>query len=802
MSSSERYSAPARLSPNPIGAPLARAAALPLLQGRGCYVDDMQLPRMLHAAFLRSPHAHARIDAIRTDAARALPGVVHIATGAELAKLCKPYVGVLAHLPGMKAAPQYPLAIDRALWQGEPVVAVVAQSRAAAEDALQVVEVDWQELPALTEARAALRADAPCIHPELGDNMLFEARVAGADVDHAFACADKVIAVSFTSDRHTAVPLETRGVVADFNRGSRRLTVYQSTQTPFMMQALYARLLDIPEHHIRVVCRDVGGAFGGKIHIFGDELCAVALAVMLGRPVKFIADRLESFVTDVHARGHELDVRMGLSSDGEIRAVEVDDLIGAGPYSMYPRGSVNEARHVLNLTAGCYRNRTYRARARVVLQNKNMYAQYRAVGHPIACLGGEVALDIGARALGLDPIEIRRRNLIPANAYPYTLPSGIVYEKLSLEPCLDRLVAMMDYPRLRDEQARARAAGIYRGIGVAIYVENSNHFTAAYGRGGAPIASQDGCTMRVDGNGAITVAAGVAEMGQGASAVLAQIAAAAVGVPLERINVLVGDTAVAPYGGGNWGSRGTGIAGEATWLTGRALRDAILGCARVLLECEAAQLDVRAGDIVDAVTGEARMSLQALAQAVYFRPDRFPRAIQPELVATRHYAQKAFEGGIYTNGAQASYLEVDIETGGVRLLKHWAVDDCGVAVNPLLVEEQVRGGVVQGIGHALFESCRYDERGQLTNGSLVDYLVPMAAELPDIEVGHVSTPTASSALGAKGAGESGVTGAPAAVLNAINDALAPIGALVTAIPATPERILAALAFARSRAPAG
>jgi carbon-monoxide dehydrogenase large subunit len=789
----------ARGSANLIGAPLPRQSALPLLAGRGCYVDDISLPRMLHVAFLRSPHAHARIHKIHTAAARDLAGVSRVVTGADLKRLAKPYVGVLLHMTGMKAAAQYPLAVDRATWQGEPVAAVAARTRAEAEDAVQAIEVDWEPLPALTDTAAALLPGAPLIHPELGDNILFAANVESGKVDDAFGRADRVIELSLVTDRHTAVPLETRGVLADFNRASGKLTVHQSTQTPFMMQALYARLLGLPEHRIRVQCKDVGGGFGGKIHIFGDELCAVALAVELGRPVKFIADRLEAFVADVHSRGHELNVRIALASNGEILAVDVDDVIGVGPYSMYPRGSVNEARHVVNLSAGCYRNRNYRARSRVVLQNKAMYAQYRAVGHPIACLAGEVAIENAARVLGVDSVEIRRRNLISDDAYPYTLPSGIVFERLSLRQCLDTLVERMNYQALRAEQQRALSRGCYRGIGFSIFVENSNHFTAAYGRGGAPIASQDGCYMRVDGNGAISVGVGVAEMGQGATAAIAQIAAAAIGVSLENINMVIGDTELVPYGAGNWGSRGTGIAGEATWQAGRALRDQILAAARVLLDCEAAQLDIRAGNIVDAATGRSRMSVCELAREVYFRPDHFPQEVQPELAVTRHFAQKRFEGGIYTNGAQASYVEVDVETGQVQIIRHWAVDDCGVAVNPLLVEEQIRGGIVQGIGHALYESCLYDPSGQLANGSLIDYLVPMSGEMPDIDVAHVSTPTASSALGAKGAGEAGVTGAPAAVLNAINDALAPFRASVSAIPATPERVLRALAAARRAA---
>jgi len=782
-----------------IGARVPRPDAPRLMRGRGRYVDNVQLARMLHVAFVRSPHAHARILGIDTGAARAMPGVVRIATGSDLASRVRPFKGVLAHLAGMKAAVQPALAIERATWQGEPVVAIVAQSRARAEDAAQAVVVDWAPLPAITDPEAALAPGATPIHPELGDNLLFEAKVDTGDVDAVFAAAHRVIETTLTTDRHTGVPLEPRGVVADFEPATGRLTVHQSTQVPFMMRAMYAGLLGLAEHRVRVVACDVGGGFGGKIHVFGDELAAVALSVELGRPVKFVADRLESFVSDVHARSHRVRTRLAFSREGDLLGVDVDDLFGVGPYSIYPRGSVNEARHVLALTGGCYRQRAYRGRTRVAFQNKPLYAQYRGVGHPIACLAGEVPLEIAARALGIDPVEMRRRNFIAREGYPYKLPSGAVYERLSQHACLDELVRRMDYPGLRAEQARLRARGIHRGIGLSAFVENSNHFTATYGRGGVPIASLDGCTMRLEPDGAVLVSAGVAEMGQGSATVLAQIAASALGVPLEAVSVTVGDTGAAPMSGGNWGSRGTGITGEAALRAGRALRDNVLAAARVLLDCEASRLDVREGGIVDAATGAPRMSLAALASAVYYRPDRFPREIEPELTVTRHVAQKGYEGGVYTNGVQASWLELDLATGFVRLLRHWVVDDCGTAVNPLLVEEQLRGGVVQGLGHALFESCLYSDEGQLLNGSLADYLVPMAAEMPDIVVGHVSTPTATSALGAKGAGEAGVTGAPAAVLNAVNDALAPFGALVTHLPVTPQRVLDALRAVRTGA---
>ena len=778
-----------------IGAALPRPDARRLLQGRGQYVDDVQLPRMVHAAFLRSPHAHARIARLDVAAAAQAPGVVRVLTGADVAALCKPYVGALAHLAGMKSAPQYPLAIDRVRWQGEPVVAVIAGTRAQAEDAIGLVEAEFEELPAVTDPEAALDPATPVIHPELGDNLCYERAVDTGGVDEAFARADAVVGATFVTGRHTACTLEPRSIVADFNPAERQLTVRHSTQVPYMMQWILAHHFGLEETGVRVIAPDVGGSFGLKIHIYGDEMATVAAAILLGRPVKFVADRLESFASDFHARGHRVAARMAVAKSGDILAIEMDDLYGIGPYSGYPRGSANEAKQVLNLVGGPYRQRTYRGRTRVVFQNKAMYGQYRAVGHPVACTVTEGLADLAARAIGMDPAQFRRRNYIPADAYPYALVTGPVFEKLSQHAALDALLDLMDYDRLRREQGEARKRGIHRGIGLASFVEMSNPSAATYGLGGVSIASQDGCTIKLTATGGLTVASSINEFGQGATAAIAQIAASAVGAPVGKVKVVTGDTETTPYGGGNWGSRGTGIGGEAVWQAGRALRANILTLVARLAESEASLLDIRDGTVVEAATGAVRMSLEDVARTAYFRTDKVPKDFHPDLTVTRHYAQKHYDG-ICTNGIQACHLELDPETGFVTLLGHWVVDDCGTIVNPLLVDEQIRGGVVQGIGAALYEECLYSPEGQLLNATFADYLVPMAGEMPDIAVGHVSTPTATSELGAKGAGEAGTAGAAAAVMNALNDALAPLGAQVTQMPFTPERVLRALGKVR------
>jgi carbon-monoxide dehydrogenase large subunit len=775
-----------------IGRSVPRPNLARLTQGRAQYVSDITLPRMAHVAFVRSPHAHARISNIETTAARQAGGVIAVVTGAELAKVMTPWVGVLTHLKGIKSAPQYPIAVERACWQGEAVGAVVARTRALAEDACELVEVTYEELTPVTDAETALDPAMQVIHPELGDNLTFERKHEAGAPDQGFAQADTIIETTFRFGRHTGVTNEARSIVADWNPGDQRLTVYQGTQAPHMMQNLFAKHLGLEEHQVRVLTKDVGGSFGIKVHTYADEMATVALTKLLRRPIKFVADRLESFVTDIHARDHRVKAKIGVTRDGTITAFEIDDLTGIGPYSVYPRTSGIEANQVVNLVGGPYMCPNYRARARVVFQNKNVMCQYRAVGHPIATSVTEGLVELAAARIGLDPLELRRRNLIPDDAYPATGASGIKFEALSHHACLAHIDSMMNYAGLRAEQARLRDQGIHRGIGFAAFIEVTNPSAAFYGIGGARISAQDGATVRLDATGAIFCATGVTEQGQGTEAVIAQCVATAFGVSLERVRVITGDTDNVPYGGGTWASRAAGIGGEAAWQAGKALRANVLAAAASILQADPSKLDISNGVIIDVGSGRERIGLDEVARIVYFRPDTLPPGFQAEMVATRHYVPRGYPFA-FTNGIQASYLEVDTDTGFIKLLKHWCVEDCGTVINPQLVDEQIRGGVVQGIGAALFEHCVYDERGQLLNGTMADYLVPMAPEMPDIEVGHVVTPTADSELGAKGAGEAGTAGASGAIMNAVNDALRPLGATpITEIPMTPDVVLRAL----------
>lgn len=770
-----------------IGKRVSRPNAKRLVAGRGRYADDIQLPRMVHAAFARSPHPHARIQSIDTTAARASEGVIAVMTGAELAEICGPWTGGAAHIPSLRSPEQYAMAVDVARWQGEPVAVVVATTRALAEDAVDLVDIDWAPLPAVSGGIDALDADTAQVHPGEAGNLAFEAK-AGADT--AQAGGSPTVSATFTFGRHTGVPLETRATVADWNAGDESLTVYASHQTPWQQQDVLSRHLGVDEHKVRVICPDVGGGFGIKLHVYGDEVAAAALSRVLGRPVKFVADRLESFVSDMHSRDHT--VVASLTADGgRVTAMTVDAVGGIGPYSAYKRASIGEGMMNLNLSGAPYALDAYTGRFRAAFQNRPTVAMYRAVGQPIATAVTEQLVDIAAAKAGVDPAEFRRNSYIAQDAFPTSTLSGVPLTPLSLTECLDTLLDMMNYDALRREQSELRARNVWRGIGLATFVELTAVGGAYYGPAQARVSTQDGATVKLEPTGKINVVTSVTDQGQGTPTGIAQIVGDRLGLGMDDIAVsFSGDTATTPYGGGAWASRGLTIGGEAAWRAADALAENLCSLAGAILQTAPDTLDVGPGGIRDRATGEVRMSLAEAAEAGHFRHDLLPPGTQPELAATRHYAPQA--PFCIANGIQGALVEVDLQTGFVTPLKHWVVEDCGRVINPLLVDEQIRGGVVQGIGGALFEHCIYDDDANLLNGTLADYMVPMAAEMPDIQVGHVETPTEGTELGAKGAGEAGTVGAPAAIMCAVNDALRPHGALVTEMPMTPEIVLDAL----------
>ncbi|UWQ35439.1 xanthine dehydrogenase family protein molybdopterin-binding subunit (plasmid) [Leisingera sp. M527] len=781
----------------PIGSPMPRSDLKRLLSGRGRYTDDIKLPRMLHVTYLRSPYAHATIDAIQTGEAATSPGVEAVFTGADLAKICTPWVGDAAHRPNLKSAPQYPMAVERVTWQGEPVVAIVAETRAQAEDAAELVEIDWTPLTPLTDPEAALADGAEIMHESLGTNLVDEQVIRSGDPEDAFAQADHVVENQFRFNRQTGVTLEPRTVIANFEPQTEQLDVFQSHQSPFQMQDVYAVHLPVPEQNIRVICPDVGGAFGVKLHVYGDEVATVAISVLMGRAVKFCADRLESFVSDTHARDHIVNARMALKDDGTILAFEVDDLSAVGPYSHYRRFSNVEGLQTIVSAGACYQFQNYYGRTRIAFQNKTMVGMYRGVGLPLACAVGEQMIDHAAAALNRDPVDFRKQNYIADEMYPHTSASGVNFERLSLLACLDKLTEMMDYEGLRAKQARLRDKGTYLGIGISTFIEQTAYGAMYYGPTDARVSVQEGCTVRLEPSGKIKVLTSATEQGQGTTFAIGQIVAETLGVTTDDLRVLHGDSSTSPYGGGSWASRGLAMAGEAALDAASALRQNILEIASVMGDVPAEDLLLKDG-MVQARSGNFSLSLADIGNEGHFRQDRLPPEFQPQLNVTKSNVPPRNQTPYsVANGVMGTLLKLDPDTGMIELLEHWVVDDCGRAVNPLLVDEQLRGGIVQGFGAALYEQCHYDDEGQMLNATMADYLVPMASEMPDIHVGHVETPTALGKLGAKGVGEAGTIGAVGAVWCAVNDALRPLGTQANQQPFSPLVILDALARPRS-----
>jgi len=778
-----------------IGKGFPRKELKRLVRGRGRYIADIKLPRMVHLAFVRSPHPHARIVDIRTEEALALPGVLGVYTGKDFVEGFVPLVGIARHRRGHKSAPQYPMAVDRAVWQGQPVAAVVAETRAEAEDAAELIQVEWEELPAIVSGEEAVAPDAKAIHPEIGDNLAFEHVISVNDPEKTLAQSHIVVEQSFRFERQTGLPLETRGLIADWNPGDESLTVHYAHQSPFQMQEIFSRHLGIPPLKVRVIAPDVGGGFGIKLNIYGEDIAVVMIAQRLGRPVKFISDRLESLVSDAHARDHDIVAKMGVSADGRITSMWVDDLGAVGAYGMQFRFNVAEGMMCITMAGACYDFSSYWARTRSVYVNKNLVGMYRGVGIPLACIVTELLADKAARKLGMDPAEFRRLNHRRKENLPCVTPNGSQLDSVSFEECFEKIMKLMDYDALRKEQSELRARGIWRGIGLASFVEATSYGPPYYGPSEAQISTQDGCTLRLEPAGVVRCITSLTDQGQGTLTGIAQIVAEAVGLSFDQVEVMGNDSAISPYGGGAWASRGMAVGGEAALNAGRALRDNIISLAAMITQNVPEALDIRAGEIVNKESGASVLSVAELGRIAYFRQDTLPKDADVQLSVTKSFADN-HKPYYMANGIQASYVEVDEATGFIKLLGHWAVDDCGRVINPLQVDEQVRGGVVQGIGAVLYEEFMYSSAGGLQNGSLVDYLIPAAGEMPDIHVAHVETPERTTQLGAKGIGEAGLIGAMGALWVSVNDALHPLGATVAHQPFTPERVLSAIRAAK------
>jgi carbon-monoxide dehydrogenase large subunit len=767
------------------GAAVRRREDPRFLRGEGRFVDDVTLPGLLHAACVRSPHAHARIRSIDAARARAMPGVAAVFTHADLARWLKPLPLFGAAPPGLAAAvrfdvrqaPQLALCKDVVRHVGEIVAMVVADSRARAEDAAEAVAVEWEPLPALTDMVAAGEPGAPRLYPEWGTNVAVGFSHAIGDAERALAAADVVVEETFRIQRYVGMPLETRGVVAQWDRRDGTLTTWNSTQVSHFVQQGLVAALELPPHKIRVIAPDLGGGFGTKASGYPEDVLVPLAARALHRPVKWIEDRREHMMAAAHARHQTHTIRLGARRDGTIVGLADRIWLDLGAYNVW--GIVLPYNTVAHLI-GPYRIRDMTVDVKGVVTNKTPNAPYRGAGRPETVFAMDRAVDCLARRLGMDPADLRRKNYIRADelpwdfGMPYRDGNPLVYDSGDFPAALESALAAAGYDAFRREQPALRARGVWRGIGVSGYVE------------GTAIGPFEGAHVTVDLTGRVRVATGAVSSGQGHETSFAQVAADALGVPLDWITVVGGDTAAVPFGVGTFASRSGVTAGNSIADAARQVRAKLVAAAAALLEAAPDDVDIEDGKAFVRGAPASAVDLGAVVQA------SIPTFARPG-VATPDFEASAYHHVptvTYASAVHVAQVEVDTGTGAVRLLGYVVAHDCGKVINPTIVEGQVHGGVAQGVGGALFEEMVYDAEGQLLTGTLMDYLVPSATDLPRIETVHLEFPSPRNPLGMKGLGEGGAISPPAAIANAIDDALAPLGVRVTETPASPARVLA------------
>jgi len=780
-----------------VGAPLPRKEDARLLAGRGCYVDDLTRPGLLHAALLRSPHAHARIVRLDTAAAEALPGVAAVLTGAEAARLARP-LRPLIPVPG--DVRDHCLAVDRARYVGEPVAAVAAVDRATAEDAVERIAVTWEPLPPVVDPEAACRPDAPLLYPELGTNVLWRDTLEYGDVAGAFARADGVLRERFAFHRYASTPLETFGCLAEYDAGTDRYTFWTNDQRPGLTLAVLAESLGVPVSRLRLIVPDVGGAFGNKRRPAYLLVCAL-LARKTGRPVKWIEDRRENLTALMHAAGGVIELELAYRRDGTVLGLRVRDLTDEGKNLQSP---TQHNLIKLGTLVNGYRIGAVRYEPCAVLTTKCPSGANRGIGKPFMCFAIERAMTLLARRLGLDPAEVRLRNYVRPEEMPYTTPTGARYDSGDYPATLRAALARFDYARRRVEQARARAAGRRLGIGLATSVEPAGTNLAVYelvtGRRAAS-GSAEAAMVRIEPDGSVRAALGDPATGQGYETVVAQIVADELGLTPAEVDVAPGfDSATTPwlYLSGNYSNKFSVTDVGAVLGAARAVRDKLLRIAAYRLEAAPEDLELRDGAArVRGVPGRA-LPLRELARLAYADPLGLPPGETPGLEARHAYqnplarpvdpARRVPSQLVFSNAAHVCLVEVDPGTGAVQVLDYVVVHDCGRELNPLIVEGMVRGATVHGIAAALLEEFRYDAAGQLLTATFLDYLKPTALDVPPITVGRLEHPSPVTPLGAKGVGEGGAIPAPAAIANAVEDALADLGVVVRELPLTPERV--------------
>ncbi len=782
-----------------IGASVRRKEDRRFITGAGTYTDDVVRPGQTHAVFVRSPHAHARIKAVRIDAARKAPGVVAVLTGADLAadKVGNLPAGWLIHGKDGRpmAEPPHPALVQDAVRHvGDQVAVVIAETRDQAREAAALVEVDYQELPAAVTVTQAVRPNAPLVHDQVEANTCFDWHLGDkAATEAAFARARTVVSLDLVNNRLIPNAIEPRSAIGEYERATGDLTLYTSSQNPHLIRLLLAAFtLGVPEHKLRVVAPDVGGGFGSKIFHYAEDFVVLWAARKIARPVKWTATRSESFMSDAHGRDHVTHGELALDGEGRFLGLRVSTLANMGAYLSQFATAVPTYLYA-TLLAGCYTTPAIYAEVRAVFTNTVPVDAYRGAGRPEAAYLLERLVDLAARQTGIDRVEIRRRNFIPRDKFPYQTPVALQYDSGDYQATLDAALKAADWAGFEKRRAEAKARGTLRGIGLSTYVEACGIApSAVVGSLGARVGLWESASIRVHPTGSVTVFTGTHSHGQGHETTFAQVVADRLGLSVDQVEVVHGDTAKSAFGMGTYGSRSLAVGGMAMVVAADKIIAKGKKIAAHLLEASEGDLEFEAGKFVVKGTDRGK-TFGEVALAAYI-PFKYPAGLEPGLEESAVYDPKNFT---FPAGCHVCEVEIDPDTGVTRVVGFTAVDDVGTVVNPMIVEGQVHGGVTQGIGQALFEGALYDESGQLLSGSYLGYAMPRAGDLPSYAVGNHATACTHNSLGVKGVGEVGSIGSPPAVINAVVDALAHLGVSHIDMPATPERVWRAIRDART-----
>jgi carbon-monoxide dehydrogenase large subunit len=775
-----------------VGKSMKRVEDPRFIQGRGKYVANLHMPGMVYVAIKRSPYAHAKINNINTDDAKALPGVVAVYTGQELVDGGAGSLPCGFTPPGIKLPPHYPLAIDKVRHVGDGVAVVVAESAYVANDALDLIDVDYDPLPAVVDAKATMDEGAAQVHEEVPNNCSFHWPLGDTEaVDKAFAEADHVVELDLINQRLIPNAMEPRACVAQWDGFSENMTVWTTSQNPHTIRLLLgAFTLGIPEHKLRVISPDVGGGFGSKIFHYPEEVIVPWVARAVNRPAKWVATRSESFMTDAHGRDHVTQAKLALTSDGTFTGLHVTTYANMGAYLSTFAPLIPTALYI-TLLSGLYKLPAIFGETYGTMTNTVPVDAYRGAGRPEASYVLERLIDMAANELNMDPMEIRRKNLIPADAFPYQTPVALMYDSGNYQGLFDKAEELADYKGMRNEQEKARQDGRLVGVGMSSCIEASGPAPSAVAVGlGAAIGLYESGVIRVHPTGKVTVLTGSHAHGQGHETTFAQIVADELGVPVEDVEIIHGDTERTPYGVGTYGSRSAAIGGSALVKSAEKIRNKITKIAAHQLEAAVEDMvyDRENGKVHVKGSPDRAKAFGELAFAVT-TADNLPEGMEPGLEETSFYDPANFT---FPNSAHIAQIEIDRDTGEVKIQKYTAVDDVGNVINPLIVDGQLVGGVAQGVGQALWEYGVYGEDGQLLSGTMLDYTMPRADGFPTIATGRIETPSPHNPLGVKGAGEMGTIAGTATIANAVMDALAPLGIKHLDMPLTAEKIYNAI----------